>query len=138
LAVALGRLDRALGIEYRAACNRRLAGHLRRERCAIFTFLRCHGLEATNGRAEQAIRPTVVARKVWGGNRTATGARTQSVPLSLIQTCRQQQRPSAPLFQRLLCAPRPATLHLAERLAYISLKRRDSPRSTRPAPPTPS
>ena len=41
----------------------------------------------------------VVARKVWDGNRTAIGARTQSVLLSLIQTCRQQQR--------LLCAPRP-------------------------------
>jgi len=50
-------------------------------------------LEATNWRAEQAIRPMVVARKVWGGNRTAIGARTQSVLLSLIQTCRQQQRP---------------------------------------------
>jgi len=119
LAVAAGRLearlDHALRIQYRAACNRRLAGHLRRERCAIFTFLRCPGLEATNWRAEQAIRPMVVARKVWGGNRTAIGARTQSVLLSLIQTCRQQQRPSAPLFQRLLCAPRPLTLRLAGR-----------------------
>ena len=57
----------------------------------------------------------VVARKVWGGNRTAIGARTQSALLSLIQTCRQQQRPSAPLLQRLLCAPRPTKLHLAGR-----------------------
>jgi len=56
-----------------------------------------------------------VARKVWGGNRTAIGARTQSVLPSLIHTCRQQQRPSAPLFQRLLCAPRPTTPHLAGR-----------------------
>ena len=119
LAIAAGRLearlDRALRIQCRVACNRRLAGHLRRERCAIFTFLRCPGLEATNWRAEQAIRPMVVARKVWGGNRTAIGAHTQSVLLSLIQTCRQQQRPSAPLFQRLLCAPRPMTLHPARR-----------------------
>jgi hypothetical protein len=36
----------------------------------IVTFLYCPGLEATNWRAEQAIRPMVVERKVWGGNRT--------------------------------------------------------------------
>lgn len=39
--------------------------HLHREREAIFPFLSCPGLEATNWRAEQALRPAVVARKVW-------------------------------------------------------------------------
>jgi hypothetical protein len=53
--------------------------HLLRERNALFTFLNCPGLESTNWRAEQAIRPMVVARKVWGGNRTARGAQTQSI-----------------------------------------------------------
>jgi hypothetical protein len=37
-------------------------------------LLYCPGLEATNWRAEQAIRPIVVARKVWGRNRTPCGA----------------------------------------------------------------
>jgi transposase len=46
--------------------------HLLRERDALFTFLNCPGLEATNWRAEQAIRPMVVARKVWIG-RTVQG-----------------------------------------------------------------
>jgi transposase len=36
------------------------------ERDALFTFLNCPSLEATNWPAEQAIRPVVVARKVWG------------------------------------------------------------------------
>ncbi|MGB8030341.1 MAG: IS66 family transposase [Terracidiphilus sp.] len=54
--------------------NQRLARHLQQERDALFTFLYCPGLEATNWRAEQAIRPMVVTRKVWGGNRTPTGA----------------------------------------------------------------
>jgi transposase len=48
-----------------------LTNHLLRERDALFTFLNRPGLEATNWRAEQAFRPMVVARKVWGGNRTA-------------------------------------------------------------------
>jgi hypothetical protein len=41
-----------------------LANHLLREREALFTFLDCPGLEATNWRAEQAIGPMVVTRKV--------------------------------------------------------------------------
>ena len=41
-------------------------------------------------RAEQAIRPAVVNRKVWGGNRTLRGARAQSVLTSVLRTCVQQ------------------------------------------------
>src|SRR5256885_3964799 len=43
----------------------------------LFLYLNCPGLEATNWRGEQAIRPAVVARKVWGGNRTENGAHGQ-------------------------------------------------------------
>lgn len=116
LAVARGqleaRLDRVLQRRTRSPANRRLANHWVREREAVFTFLYGPGLEATNWRAEQAIRPMVVTRKVWGGNRTANGARTQSILLSLLQTCRQHQRPVLPLLQRLLCSPRPRVLDL--------------------------
>ena len=96
LAVSRGkletRLDRTLQRHYRSPRNRRLANHLLRERDALFTFLSCPGLEATNWRAEQAIRPMVVTRKVWGGNRTARGAYTQGILVSILQTCRQQLR----------------------------------------------
>ena len=44
---------------------------------AIFTFLWDPSVDATNWRAEQAIRPAVVTRKVCGGNRTRKGADTQ-------------------------------------------------------------
>jgi transposase len=50
--------------------NRRLLAHLAKERPALFTFLRTPGVQATNWRAEHAIRPAVVSRKTWGGNRT--------------------------------------------------------------------
>ena len=116
LAVACGRLearmDRLLSVPRRAAQNQRLARHLARERDALFTFLYCPGLEATNWRAEQAIRPMVVTRKVWGGNRTPAGARTQSVLLSVLQTCRQQLCPVVPLFIRMLCSSQPHALNL--------------------------
>jgi transposase len=80
LSSATGRveaqLDRLLARSYRNPANRRLARHLDRERPWLFTFLHCPGLEATNNAAERAIRGMVIARKVWGGNRTWEGART--------------------------------------------------------------
>lgn len=116
LAVARGRLesrlDRELDRGWRSPANRRLAAHLQRERQAVFTFLYCPGLEATNWRAEQAIRFMVVARKVWGGNRTAAGAVTQSILLSVLQTCHQQNRPVLPVLEQLLCSPQPTVIDL--------------------------
>ena len=46
-------------------------------------------VEPTNWEAEQAIRPAVVNRKVWGGNRTWAGARAQEVLTSVLETCRR-------------------------------------------------
>jgi transposase len=106
------RLDRTLQRHYRSPRNRRLAYHLLRERDALFTFLSCPGLEATNWRAEQAIRPMVVARKVWGGNRTSRGAYTQGILVSILQTCRQQLRSSSSILQKLICASQPKPLDL--------------------------
>jgi transposase len=116
LAVARGRLevrmDRSLQRRYRSPQNRRLANHLLRERNALFTFLSCPGLEATNWRAEQAIRPMVVTRKVWGGNRTSRGAHTQGILVSILQTCRQQLRSASSILQKLICAPQPKPVDL--------------------------
>jgi hypothetical protein len=72
--------------------NRKLLAHLRRERAHLFTFLSELGIPATNWRGEQALRPAVVNRKVWGGNRDLSGARTQEMVGSVVRTCRQQAR----------------------------------------------
>ena len=74
----------------RNPANRRLARHLEHERLWLFTFLHCPGLDATNNAAERAIRGMVIARKVWGGNRTWAGARTQQILVSVLRTCWQQ------------------------------------------------
>ena len=39
---------------------------------------------------EQALRPAIVNRKSWGGNRTDAGTRTQQITMSVIRTARQQ------------------------------------------------
>jgi len=68
---------------------RKFLAHLEREAPAMFTFLYDERVDATNWRAEQGIRPAVVNRKVWGGNRTDRGARAQSTMMSVIRTAAQ-------------------------------------------------
>lgn len=70
--------------------NRRLVAHLHNERHALFTFLTRPDVPATNYLAEQGVRPAVVNRKVWGGNRTWRGAATQSRMMTLLRTATQQ------------------------------------------------
>jgi transposase len=62
---------------------------LAKEAPAMFSFLADDRVDATNWRAEQGIRPAVVNRKVWGGNRTARGGRTQGTVMSVIRTATQ-------------------------------------------------
>lgn len=68
------------------------AGHLRNHFEQWFTFLYNPHVEATNWKAEQAVRPAVVNRKVWGGNRTPAGSRGQGILMSVFETCRRQVR----------------------------------------------
>jgi transposase len=57
-----------------------------------FSFVFNPAVEATNWLAEQAIRPAVVNRKVWGGNRTPAGAKAQGVLMSVMETVRHTSR----------------------------------------------
>jgi transposase len=114
LAVARGRLGKRLDrLLYRTRANpanERLAKHWYTHRDQLLTFLEHPGLDATNWRAEQAIRPAVVNRKVWGGNRTVAGAEAQSILMSVLRTCAQQRRDTLPFLSRLLRGQRPRLL----------------------------
>jgi transposase len=113
LAVARGRLENKLADlifpPKTNAANERLAQHLWAHRDDLFTFLRQPGLDATNWRAELAIRFGVILRKVWGGSRTWSGARAQSVLMSVWRTCWQQGRSALDFLSQLLCGT-PVTL----------------------------
>jgi hypothetical protein len=106
------KLDRMLETGYRNPANRRLARHLQHERLWLFTFLYCPGLDATNNAAERAIRGMVIARKVWGGNRTWEGARTQQILVSVLRTCWQQGKDAFSRMVSLLRAPQAMTLDI--------------------------
>ncbi|MGA2010466.1 MAG: transposase [Solirubrobacteraceae bacterium] len=84
------RTDKLLAMRPTHEPNRRLLAHLATEREHMFTFLTVPGVQATNWRAEQALRPVIVNRTSWGGNRTWAGARTQQITASVIRTARQQ------------------------------------------------
>ncbi len=88
--------------------NRKLVAHLYAEREALFSFLTHPGTDATNWRAEQAVRPAVVNRKVWGGNRTWRGAVTQGRMMSVLRTASQQGVDAIDFLSRLARAPTPA------------------------------
>lgn len=53
---------------------------------ALFQFVTNQDVEATNNAAERAIRHSVVARKISGGSRSTTGARTYSLLMTLLRT----------------------------------------------------
>jgi transposase len=101
------KLDGMLAIPHRDPANQRLARHLIHEQPWIFTFLHCIGLDATNNAAERAIRGMVIARKVWGGNRTWEGAHRQQVLVSVLRTCWQQGKDTFGRMVSLLRAQAP-------------------------------
>lgn len=86
----------------------RLAAHLTTELPAVFGFLFDFTLDATNWRAEQALRPAVVNRKVSGGNRSERGAETQEILSSIVQTARLRDLDPRDVLVDLLRSPLPA------------------------------
>jgi transposase len=82
--------------------NERLAQHLWNHRDDLLTFLKFPGLDATNWRAELAIRFGVILRKVWGGNRTWAGAHAQAVLMSIWRTCWQRGNNALDFLSQLL------------------------------------
>jgi transposase len=81
--------------------NRRLAAHIRAHAMHWFWFLIDPSIDATNYRAEQAMRPAVVNRKVWGGNRTWCGAQAQAILMSINRTLWQRGHDALDWFSRL-------------------------------------
>ena len=77
-------LDLLTTVRSRLPAVQRFAAHLTVEASALFTFLGDPAIDATNWRAEHAIRPAVAMRKVCGGNRSAprrahpTGSRVRA------------------------------------------------------------
>jgi transposase len=107
LAIARGHLENQLNalIDHPGPTRvaRRFAAHLAVEFPAVFTFLlEPDAIDATNWRAEHALRPAVVTRKVCGGNRSERGAQTHAVLASVLRTIQQRHLDAGTVFSGLL------------------------------------
>ena len=66
---------------------------LKKQEQFLFTFLLNLKVEATNNRAERALRPAVISRKISCGNRSFKGANTWQVNASIIATTKKRNQP---------------------------------------------
>lgn len=87
--------------------NRRLAQQMLKHGMHWFWFLIDPRIQATNHWTERALRPAVVNRKVWGGNRTWRGAESQSILMSVLRTCHQRAVDPLEFYSATLCQPQP-------------------------------
>jgi transposase len=113
VAVARGqlehRLNRLLDEPQPARVAHLFAQHLAIEFPAVFMCLCDPAIDATNWRAEHALRPAVVTRNVCGGNRSTRGATTQQILASVLRTIHQRELDASIVITDLLRAstPRP-------------------------------
>lgn len=85
----------------------RVANPLRKRRQWLFTLLDHPGVEASNNRAERALRPAVIAPKFSCGNKTERGKRTWETLASLAATCTQRRQDLVEFLRPNLLLPNP-------------------------------
>jgi transposase len=108
------RLDRLLKWNLSHHGNRKFQKHMAGHSDEILTFLYEPDIEATNWPAEQAVRPLVVNRKVFGGNRTPAGGHAQEILGSVFATLAKRALDTLSFLSRILCLPadqRPRLIH---------------------------
>ena len=123
LAVARGRLEKRLDrlLEWHLSHhgNRTFQKHLVGHSDQILTFLYDPDIEATNWPAEQAVRPAVVNRKVFGGNRTTSGGHAQEILGSVFATLTKRALDTLSFLSNIICSPADQRLRLIHQLLPV-------------------
>jgi hypothetical protein len=85
------RLEQILLIHHNGDKDiKRLIKRLKRHKAELFTFLEYENVSPYNNHAEQQMRKPVLTRKVSQQNRSAQGAKTQAILMSLFRTAELQ------------------------------------------------
>jgi transposase len=92
-------LDRLLAIYPQYADSERLRHRFVKHRAALLLFLHRADVPPTNNASEQALRNSVIYRKVTGGFRSDWGAQFYANVISILETARRQGRD---IFQTLI------------------------------------
>ena len=103
-------LERLASGRFTHKLNRQLAKHLLGHAVYWIWFLIDPTIDATNYRGEQAIRPAIVNRKVWDGNRTWQGAPGQGILTSMIRACERRSPDAFDFLTHALRRPTPQLL----------------------------
>lgn len=82
--------DRLLDQERTQVGDVKIQNRLNKQRPHLLRCLYDLSAEPTNNRAERALRPAVIARKVSCGNKTESGRSTWEILTSIAQTCHQR------------------------------------------------
>jgi len=82
------RIEKLSLKNYRSKDCKRLSKRLFRHKYELFTFLEYLNVDWNNNISERALRPSVVIRKISGGNRSYKGTRTHEVHMTIMETCK--------------------------------------------------
>lgn len=98
-------LDARLATPVRSAGAQRLQARFVKHRDKLLTFLHYDGVPPTNNASEQALRPSVIHRKVTNGFRSEWGARTYAALESVLATAKQRGEKLWDVLLSLMGAP---------------------------------
>lgn len=99
------RLDELLAEQVKSEAGRKLQKRFRRHRDKLLTFLYDPGVPPTNNESEQALRRSVVHRKVTNGFRSEWGAQAYAALQSITATARQKGQQVFQTLMALMGAP---------------------------------
>ena len=88
----LGRVDGLGTFQFTDKKCVTLVKRLNKYRESLFTFVENPYVSDNNNEAERGLRPSVVMRKITGGNRSEKGARCHEVVMSVMNTWEKQRR----------------------------------------------
>jgi transposase len=86
------RIDALLLRGYFNPCTRGFCKELVDHAACLWTFVDVDGIQPTNNAAEQALRHAVIWRKLSFGTQSAAGSRFVERLLTVVETCRRQNR----------------------------------------------
>lgn len=81
-------IESVLSREFVSMRCKKIARKILKERDKLFVFVTNPAVDGTNNRAERAVRPNVVLRKVTGGTKSPKGTKNLEILAYEIQTCR--------------------------------------------------
>lgn len=86
-------LEKIINTSYEAKDVKKIQTRIKNQNTNLLTALLHESVSLTNNAAEQAMRAIVVGRKISGGSKSKTGAKTHAVNMSVIETINKQNLP---------------------------------------------